>query len=91
LRYGRRMRSLWIAVLLLATACATTSATYSELKTRAAFDLKCDRSNLTVTPLSADVAGVSGCGQQATYVERCERRRCSWVVDNPRSPAAPSH
>jgi hypothetical protein len=86
------------ALLLLLAACGGGSATYSELKTRASFDMKCERANLKVTPLGDDVAGVQGCGQQATYVERCMTqypgayRSCSWVMDAARGPgqAAPA-
>jgi hypothetical protein len=87
------MSPQWSLAFLLAAACGSATATYSELKTRAAFDLKCDRANLKVTPLGDDVAGVEGCGQRATYVESCSDprgniyRNCSWVMDSSRRPA----
>jgi hypothetical protein len=62
------------------------------VRTRATFDLKCPAEQLKLTELT-DVCGpflctvgVSGCGQQATYVMNPNTK--SWVMNN--STAAPA-
>jgi hypothetical protein len=88
-----RLALLFALVAACATAaCASTSAT---VRTRAAFDLKCPAEQLTITELT-DVCGpflctvgVSGCGQQATYV--MDKATSSWVMNNATTGgAAPS-
>jgi hypothetical protein len=86
------------AVLYLAfacTACGQSVATYGQLRDRASFDLSCDKAKLEVVSLGDDVAGVRGCGQRATYVERCTgaqgnpERTCTWVMDSGKKQPPP--
>ena len=75
--------ALAVAAACTTAACGSTSAT---VRTRAAFDLKCPAEQLTITELT-DVCGpflctvgVSGCGQQATYV--MNKATSTWVLNN---------
>ena len=51
------------------------------LQRQAAFDLKCERSGITVDRLNTDTFGASGCGRQASYVLLCGTGDCK-VVQN---------
>jgi len=84
------MKWLVIAVLALAgcrTKAQINTARLDELKTRAAFDLKCSAGDLVVTDLTnyqeanpyMRMAGVEGCGQRATYIWATERK--VWFMD----------
>ncbi|HKY38281.1 MAG TPA: hypothetical protein VJN18_20200 [Polyangiaceae bacterium] len=83
---------VWMALL----ACG--AATDDQLKTRAAFDLSCPASKVSIVELDSATRGVTGCGQRATYVERCDAppdnmaRSCTWVLNNTseRPPMAPT-
>src|SRR5580765_6009712 len=59
------------------------------LATRAAFDLQCDRKQISFTPLEKETVtrdpmswGATGCGKQATYVatDECALDVCTWVI-----------
>jgi hypothetical protein len=59
-----------LASSLLLSGCISKS---DAVRSRAAFDLKCDQAQLTVTPLSDEMMstatyGVQGCDKRATYV-----------------------
>lgn len=64
-------------------AC-TPTATDGGLRDRASFDLNCAKSKLRIVDLDADTRGVRGCGQRATYVQRCQPSGygCTWVLNN---------
>jgi hypothetical protein len=74
-----------IGVLAVSSCFAT--ATSDQLRARAAFDMHCDGRSLQIVNLDARTRGVSGCGQQLTYVESCDGNRndfnteCTWVVN----------
>lgn len=57
------------------------------LEKRAAFDLLCPVESVSSTKLDARTVGVTGCGQKAVYVERCENandlllRTCTYVLN----------
>ena len=90
---------------VLATAALLGCSFYmpaDKLRPRAAYDLHCSQEQLTMTELGGDCGkkvaeeynctlGVSGCGQQATYVHVPNG---AWVMNNAdsRTPvAAPAH
>jgi hypothetical protein len=97
---------LFLAIAPVVVACAGGggAATYAELRARAAFDLNCNRKQLQLVPLADNVAGVRGCGQQATYVESCfaggytstfggavaTDKECKWVMDASRGAGRPA-
>ena len=70
--------------LMLGTAC-TPDAT--DIRVRAAFDLKCPKENLEVVKLGEKTRGVRGCGNQATYVYTGGE----WLNDAQGKPPAGSH
>jgi hypothetical protein len=55
-----------------------------ELLKRAAFDLSCPESELSVVQLAPSTAGVRGCSKQAAYV----RERASWILDSSPRPVS---
>ena len=71
-----------VCFLSLQFAC---SASMSSLRSRASFDLNCDQTNLQIVDIDGRTKGVSGCGQQGTYVESCEPnmfgKSCTWVLN----------
>jgi hypothetical protein len=74
-------------VLMFAAACGGME---SSLRPRAAFDLKCPADQLVLTQLSPECGGfmctlgVSGCGQQVTYV--WDHVASAWVMNNATTP-----
>jgi hypothetical protein len=63
-------------------------ATQEQLVRRAAFDLNCSESQISVVELDDRSRGVSGCGKKAVYLESCttqnrERSSCTWVLNTP--------
>jgi hypothetical protein len=81
-------RCLLASVMLVGcmSAAQVNASRSDELKTRAAFDLKCDASALKVTDLTTNkdhpymrIAGVDGCGQRATYA--WDVQRSTWFMD----------
>lgn len=57
------------------------------LMNRASFDLSCPRGEIHAELLSDGVAGVTGCGQRATYVDQCGgymNLNCNWVLNSSR-------
>lgn len=77
-------------MLLLAIASWTLSgcgATVGQLKARAAFDLDCPESQLTIVAIDDRTRGVRGCGSKAVYVETCRMLNnaptdCTWVLNS---------
>jgi hypothetical protein len=76
----------WLVALALgATACA--GASLDQLRARAAHDLRCDPQALSLQPIGQTMQSVNGCGQQLTYLERCDgpkddpSTRCTWALD----------
>jgi hypothetical protein len=74
-----------ISILLILTGVLYgCGATVAQLKTRAAFDLKCPEASIQITKIDSRTNGVSGCGQQATYVESCAKPNgtdCTWILN----------
>ena len=77
----------WVLALsILLPACG--GASEEQLRTRAAFDLKCTDAQLSVVEIDDRTRGVIGCGGRATYVESCSRygqsggkTGCTWVMN----------
>lgn len=87
------MKTFWVIVLGgLVASCA--GANEDQLRTRAAFDFKCDAGSIQITELDDRTRGAEGCGQQGTYVESCDGPKaaattsCTWVLnsDSRKSP-----
>ncbi|HEY3255573.1 MAG TPA: hypothetical protein VGJ91_16560 [Polyangiaceae bacterium] len=70
------------AFLVLLAGCG--GATEEQLRARAAFDLDCSESSLRVIEIDEQTSGVRGCGQRATYVQRCQAQKtdCTWVLNS---------
>jgi len=77
--------------LSVASACAARdrrqNEMYENLRTRAAFDMNCDRAAVELTPLDDNTVGVRACGERATYVgHMCTGEfytsSCTWVMNN---------
>lgn len=72
-------------------ALSACGAGESTLRTRAAFDLKCDEAKLQVTDLGGGgltgggTKGVRGCGREATYVYSPNGN--TWVLNSDSTPA----
>lgn len=67
--------------LLFNVGCGGASVT--KLRTRAAFDMNCNESQIAMYRLNAQTIGVRGCGKQATYVESCNvNHSCNWIMNN---------
>jgi hypothetical protein len=59
------------------------------LKTRAAFDMKCKEESLQLTELGAASYGVEGCGQRQVYVckQQTSASQCDdWVLNSVEAP-----
>jgi hypothetical protein len=56
-------------------------ATEDQLRSRAAFDMRCSESDLRVYTIDDRTKGVQGCGEQATYVESCGGSGCTWMLN----------
>lgn len=88
----------FIAVLVLVSigGCSGLMTSFREkrqadLRQRAAFEFKCPAEQMQITPLDEDAkahgggtTGVSGCGQQATYV--WNPHGTGWVMNSQGSP-----
>lgn len=69
---------------LLLTACGGWK---ERLLNRATFDLDCPQGEIHAELLSDGVAGVTGCGQRATYVDHCRgymNLNCNWTLNSSR-------
>ena len=71
--------------LLLVLGCGPNEA---QLRSRAAYDLRCAEDQLQLTKLDKRTRGVDGCGRRATYVWVCEGS-CTWMLNMNTAPAAP--
>jgi hypothetical protein len=79
-----------LVLLTIFAGCGGASASTSQLKTRAAFDLNCPESAIEVSELDKVTRGVRGCGKQRTYVESCKSNEygnydCTWVMNSSQS------
>ena len=79
------MRIAWRVVAVLGlVGCGAASP--EQLRTRAAFEMNCPATQLTLTELGGDTTGVTGCGQKQVYVQVCEGqgalRECKWVLNS---------
>jgi hypothetical protein len=80
-------------VVVMFGILAGCTATESQLRSRAAFDLQCDAKSIQIVKIDARTRGVRGCGQQATYVESCSGpngSNCTWVLNNPPADNTPT-
>jgi hypothetical protein len=84
------MKGLAVAWVLLwvGPAIGCGGASVEQLRARAAFDLQCPESSITLVHLDDRTQGVTGCGQRATYVESCTmmdgyggKHDCTWVLN----------
>ena len=57
-------------------SCASDS-----LRAKAASDLHCEEDQLQVSKRTELAQDVNGCGQQATYVRKCDG--CEWAMSPP--------
>jgi hypothetical protein len=62
-----------------------STGSFVSLVERASFELSCERTDLTITPLAPRQMGVSGCGAKRVYV----LVDAGWVLDSGASQAAP--
>lgn len=60
---------------------SATQAYGDSLRSRAAFDLQCPRTELRVSELDMSTAGVEGCGQRGTYI--FNHTANVWVLNSP--------
>ena len=70
----------------LLSGVAACGATDDQLRARAAFDLDCAQSKLTLVEIDERTQGVKGCGQKVTYVQNCQPgvmgvRECTWILN----------
>ncbi len=90
-----RVSTSFMVLPIVAFAGCVPTAPEGQLRTRAAFDLKCSEGDLSVADLGGGVGdsqhgatrGVTGCGQRATYIYDGYRR--AWLMNNMDTPAAP--
>lgn len=82
------MRTKQIAMAFLGIFMLSACGGWKDrLRNRAAFDLNCPVGEIQATLLSDGVAGVTGCGQRATYVDQCGgymNMDCKWVLNSSR-------
>jgi hypothetical protein len=85
---GEGMRKTIISVMLIVLVVIATgcSAPQRTLKMRASFDLDCPIEQLNINRMGINTIGVSGCGKEAAYTEKCQSDFwsapvCSWVID----------
>lgn len=88
--FPRVLRGLSLIFLPMATMGASCGAQQSDLTRRASFDLNCPEAQLQTVDLGSGTQGVEGCGQKATYVEKCDGQpghfgtTCGWVLNGKR-------
>ncbi len=73
------------SVVLVCGVLFTACSGMGNLKTRAAFDMKCDEGQLKFTEVGDASYGVEGCGQRQVYVCKGPERAsmCSdWVLNS---------
>jgi hypothetical protein len=77
-----------VCLVGVVAAVGCGGASVEQLRTRAAFDLQCPESSITLVHLDERTQGVTGCGQRATYVESCTmmdgyggKHDCTWVLN----------
>ncbi len=74
---------LVVSLPLLLLTSASCGATEKQLRSRAAFDMKCPEPQIQIVKIDRRTRGVRACGQQATYVETCASQGgdCTWVLN----------
>ena len=79
----------WSGLALSLATLASCGASAQQLRSRAAFDLKCPEGQIEIVPIDGRTKGVRGCGKQATYVESCKGGGansppydCVWVLNS---------
>jgi len=78
------MRTLALTSMAVAGLLWAGCLPVSQLKTRAAFDLDCQKAELQVVDLGGMTRGVTGCGRKATYIWACSPGGpCNWVMNSP--------
>lgn len=76
-----------IVMLTASVLLAACGGWKDRLLQRATFDLNCPRSEIKADLLSDGVAGVTGCGQRATYIDHCGgymNLNCNWALNSSR-------
>jgi hypothetical protein len=85
-----RLGALSFYGLLLVLGCGPNEA---QLRSRAAYDLRCPEAQLQLTKLDKRTRGVDGCGRRATYVWVCQGATgdsgCTWMMNTDMAPATP--
>ncbi len=79
-----------VLVLVALIGCGhVRQDTRASVKQRAAFDMSCSQTELTLTPLTeetlqgANSYGVEGCGKRAVYVRTTTSSGDVWVLNTP--------
>src|SRR6478752_2416023 len=83
------MRGLFVMGVLLATVSACGSSP-EQLRSRAAFDLRCPSDQLAISDIDGRAKSVTGCGSFATYVRSCKEgtnpgrgdNGCWWAMNH---------
>lgn len=77
-----RWTVLAVVAVAISSGCggeaAKRAVREAEVRRRAAFDLDCAESQLTVVELDERTRGISGCGSRATYV----RQNGAWFLNS---------
>ncbi len=83
------MRGSVLFAFILVASCG--GATVDQLHTTSASSLECHESRMRYEQVSSEVWFVTGCGREATFVERCEatmpRQDCRWELSTGVRPA----
>lgn len=82
------MRSLIVALALLAAGCVTGPRAHLQaLHNRAVVDLGCPAQHVYLYHLDGRTKTAMGCGRRLVYVEDCfvdgSQRQCTWLLDTP--------
>jgi hypothetical protein len=75
-------RLIFAAVAFTSIGGCFAASNFEQLKERAAFDFNCPQAELKYVAIDRETIGVTGCGQRATYVERCKGHAgttCTWL------------
>jgi len=82
---GGGLLVLALAVIGVGAGCASEQKIQEQVLRRAAFDLNCDKEQMTIVRIDGRTHGVRGCGKRATYVKECHSfpggASCMWVMN----------